>query len=621
MTIQYHPEWFAPITPYDYQVDIYHKTIAHIKSGTAHLEPAFLHCSVSAGKSLMMAMITKHAQMMADEVGKKQMSILCLARTGDLVEQNSEEMWGLQSRNSVFSASLNTKSTHYPVIVGSEKSVKNALDKELAIDSEGNGYRPSILLIDECQEVPYDRPDSDYMVIINTMRERNPKLIVIGYSGSPYRGLNSIIGEFWKKELYKIDMFDLMKMGKVHSLVYGFGHDDTRYDFSPIDAELKKDICEGDEDYTEAQMQAMNEIIGSNPQTTHLIVRELVELMKTRNCALITCAGVDHINQAIEALPDYRHHSEHATYEGALYAVVTQSTKTDERREIKRLCNSGRIKMVFQIGAWAVGVNVPAFDTIVFMRRIKSLVKLIQLIGRGIRLLKKEHFDIGMFKDHCLVVDYTDTMETMAEILQDPILEQAQEAKAKKEHGIIECPKCFSPNSAKARRCIGEDDSEPDGRCGFFWSSMRCPECDTENDKCARNCRKCGHLLKDPNKNLSGKHYNEADYKPVLSRKVTMTKNQKGIVINYQLPGDEIATEIFYPQHDKPFMRENWRRFIIRHVPTAWRGNFIGKPATTCIKMAAQISTPAEITHRVNDEGYSIITHRRFSTGKEEITA
>lgn len=615
MTTQYRPEWFAPITPYDYQIEIYQKTIAHIKSSNAHNEPAYIYASVSSGKTTMMAMITKHGQMMAEELGKSQMPIMCIARTGDLVEQNSDEMWGIQSRNSVFSASLNSKSTHYPVIVGSERSIYNALDKELA------DYKPGIILWDEVQDFGYEREESECMKIYAEFRRRNPNLIIIGYTGSPFRGMNSIIGSFWKKELYKIDMFDLMKMGKVHSLVYGFGHDDTRYDFSPIDAELKKDICEGDDDYTDAQMQAMNEIIGSNPQTTHLIVRELVELMKTRNCALITCAGVDHINQAIEALPDYRHHSEHATYDGALYAVVTQSTKTDERREIKRLCNAGRIKMVFQIGAWAVGVNVPAFDTIVFMRRIKSLVKLIQLIGRGIRLLKKEHFDIGMFKDHCLVVDYTDTMETMAEILQDPILEQAQEAKAKKEHDIIECPKCSSPNSAKARRCIGADESEPDGRCSFFWSSMRCPECDTENDKCARNCRKCNYLLKDPNKNLTGKHYTEADWKEVLSRRVTLTKNQKGIVINYQLPGDEVATEIYYPQHEQKWQREKWKVFIIRHVPTAWRGNFIGKPATTCIRMAAQISTPAEITHRLNDEGYSIITHRRFSTGKEEITA
>lgn len=139
--IQRKTEWFKPIDPYEFQWDIFEKTIAHICTTS---EPGYIYASVSAGKTIMQAMLAKNGQMVAELANKQQLKMLFLARTGELVEQNSEEMWGMAARNSVFSASLGLKRAEYPVIVGSEGTVCRSLFTAL------KNFVPDILLIDEC---------------------------------------------------------------------------------------------------------------------------------------------------------------------------------------------------------------------------------------------------------------------------------------------------------------------------------------------------------------------------------------------------------------------------------------------------------------------------------------
>ena len=119
---------FSPIKPYDFQWECYDATVEHIKTST---EPAFIYASVSAGKTIMQSMLAKRAQVMAETTGKQQLKILFLARTGELVEQTTDEMWGMKARCSIFSQSLKRKSTKYNTIVGSERTVFNALEAQL----------------------------------------------------------------------------------------------------------------------------------------------------------------------------------------------------------------------------------------------------------------------------------------------------------------------------------------------------------------------------------------------------------------------------------------------------------------------------------------------------------
>lgn len=125
---------YSQITPHNYQRDAYEQCCKNINE---YRGPFFVEASVGAGKTILMGMLCHRAQ----STGR---SVLVLARRGELVEQNSETFREMGVKNSVFSASLGIKSTHFPVVVGTEGTVARAIDNEL------KELKPDILIVDEC---------------------------------------------------------------------------------------------------------------------------------------------------------------------------------------------------------------------------------------------------------------------------------------------------------------------------------------------------------------------------------------------------------------------------------------------------------------------------------------
>lgn len=647
------PEWYAPITPRNKQWEAHAAACAHIR-GPVKTEPAFIYASVGFGKTILLAMVAKQAQMVAEQRGTQQLKILVLARTGDLIDQNAEKMWEISARNSIYSASLGIKSTKYPVICGTEGTVFRSLYTQFGETVGEHGEiieatKFDILLIDEAYQVNYDEPDCQYMQIITELQRRNPKLIIIGYGGSLYRGTDPIIGKFWKHLIYSCSMWEAIDIGYCTPLLFGFGQGDTEY--KDLETILPSGQ-DGTDDLSKELMDAQNKIITKQKTVTNAILHEVKEIAKSRNCVLITCAGKKHIDQCIEILREVEgnlcEYTEQNDSEPVRYAVVTEKTKTSERKVIKQMCNTGKIKYVFQIGAWTVGVNVPMFDTIVILRRIGSRTLLEQLVGRGIRWLEKWQDELGMVKHDCMVLDYAGTFEAMGEFFDDQFIQTAQAAKAKKEcTDVIVCgrERCGAQNSPHARRCLGKDMRpeqvgrlapdprgrvipglplfvvEPDGRCGTFWGSPKiCPKCTTPNDKVARSCRRCDFMLVDPNANLTNKHYTDDDWQNVVSGSIVLSKDKKKIVAQWQLESGVVAKEIYEPSAKEAWKRAKWVAFFNEHVPRAYavsRGINNFTPAITLAGHLAMFNRPCKITHRVNEKGFDIIHRKQFFSGRE----
>lgn len=591
------------IMPRDYQIEAYHacaNAIRHYKG------PFYVEASVGAGKTVMMAMILARAQ----EAG---MSCMVLARAGELVEQNAETFWVAGVKNSIYSASCGIKSMHYPVIVGSEGTVARALHGEL------KDFVPAILGIDENHELNYDDSDTQYMQIVAELLRRNPKLRIFGMSGSPWRGSSEIKGTFWRDCVYRVRTDYLVSRGYLTPTIFGFGHDDTRYDLR----EWKAPEHDDGSDYTQKELLAMQRKITKDITITQLIMAEVVRLTADRNAVMITGAGRKHLEQMAECLPDDS------------WVIITQATGNVERRDGLRAIKEGRKKYLLQVGCLTTGYDEPLIDTSVIMRKIRSLKLLVQLLGRGMRLLKPWHIEAGIVKDNHLVLDYTDTMEELGELYADPILEDAQKTIAQQSGDVIDCPRCGTENSRRARRCIGDDLVSKDGRCEFFWSSKTCPKCGTENDQCARECRECQHMLVDPNANLSGKHYTDNDWRDVHRMTMSLTKSGDGIVVEYLLRGEpqegaktktdggkayEKATEVYFPSSPHKWAAGAWKsKFLSKHLHRSWWPRVSGKTAPQIIKMAAMFDTPAQITHRINADGKSVIHRKAFLSGRETI--
>lgn len=592
----------------DYQQKAHDATLAHMRETfkTKKFEPAYVSASVGAGKTLLIAFLT---QQIMSRPGN---SVLVLARQGELIKQNAEDAREVGVKLSIFSASLNQKSTYYPVVFGTEGTVGRGLVKEF------KDRTFTAILIDENHMVPWqdcllDEPETQYGKILKHFNDNAKRLgvnppLVIGYTGSPYRGSESIYGPYWKKQLTDISTYELINKGFLVPPVFGFGDEAHQYESM---AKFKAKGGEGAQDFSTTELREMGKAVCKEQTKTQAIIEEVIQRSQNRGGVLITCASKKHCEQVSECLPENQ------------WAIVTDSTGPKKRIEILDAAKEGKLKYVIQIGCLTTGVNIPIWDTCVILRKIGSLTLLIQLIGRVLRTLKPHQIEQGLVKNDALILDYTDAIESMGDIYDDPIVQQAMEQKGTKGEGTPqECPLCSTMNSEYAVRCIGQAQTSSDGRCEHYFMFNECGNCGAHNAPSAKTCRTCDAVMIDPNANLKNKAYTDADYKKVLSMSLTQTQKE-GIWVCYKLDSTymqngiefpEIAKEYFNPFSNKQWERATWRKFVIEHVESeTWqRGIMAAKNFAQLKQNEMVLKAPTFITHRKNDKGFSIINRKKF---------
>lgn len=568
---------------------------------------AFIEASVGAGKTAIMGAICHRFV----EMG---WPILCLARDLKLVEQNSETFWDMQVKNSIYSAAY-SKSMAYSskgVIVSNEatayRAVKGKAWKE---------YAPRAILVDECHQVGIDKEDSQYMQLLDELNKRcikkhGHRVVLIGFTGSPYRHTMSIKGDFWKECLYTIDTATLVGMGFLVPTIFGaeVGHDKS------LDYDLSKYGDKGElgtADFSSAELAKMERDMIADGNKLKLICNEIVKLTKDRNAVMLTCAGKKHMEEVTKHLPL-----------GSSVMVHSGQVKRDNDAAISKI-ERGEAKFLLQVGCLTTGFDCPQIDTSVILRRIGSLTLLVQLLGRGMRLLKPNHEEAGLIKTDHLVLDYSGTMDEMAEMYENPILDEcvAREDKANHKDTMV-CPDCGTENSMKARRCIGRDNHGK--RCEWFFSFVECKDrrmpngvllskgCGTKNDPKSRACRHCGEWLNDPSENLNGKHYTDNDLIPVQSFTFGLTKDGSKALAAYRLANGKSAREIFDISGKEKWKRATWCKFVKEHCvnPVTVRALSACRTPAKALEYINEVRKPIAVTHRKNDKGFDIFARKQF---------
>lgn len=612
------------IEPRPYQWLVYEKTAEVIRKFGKQPKPSYVTASVGAGKTIMIAMIARRFQDMGWEG-------LVIARQGEIIEQDAEELWNLSVKNSLFSASLGRKAYAYPLIAGTEGTIINGLFDKTADDgtvtkSLLSDFSPRYILVDECHQVNWqdiisEQPETQYGVIMNELNRRckakyGHEVIVIGYTGSPFRGVESIKGAYWKHEIVNISTKYLVDLGFLVPTIFG-GQDieDLQYDLH----EFASSEVDGVQDFTDSQLKEMQEEILKQGTLTQKIMLKVMELTRDRLGVLITCAGKKHCKEAAKYLP-----------EGS-YSIVTEDMGQKARRKALKDAATGRKKYTLQIGCLTTGVNIPYWDTSVILRKIMSLTLLTQLLGRPMRLLKPDQIAAGLVKENHLCLDFTGTMFELGGLYEDPILEEAEAQRAKRSGEQVPCPKCQTMNSPYARRCIGKDSTSPDGRCEEFFSFIRCgfdkhgirifdDGCGTKNDPTARYCRQCDHVLRDPNAALNERAYTDKEWTDVQDFKVELTKDAEGVLYRYLVVKADgktgWANEVFYPFGGKPkHLRDMFKmKALLPHLEdkSMMKKMMDCHDAKTFMHYAGLIRAPKRITHRFNDKGRDIIHRKDF---------
>lgn len=642
-----------------------------VKWGDRDIHPPIVcNASVSSGKSIMIAALAMAVRKAAiNSERPRSVFVLVIQRQGELCMQNSEAAWAFNDEskllnNSLFSASCGkVKSTHFQVVYATEGTLSRALGfgvkakdgeepeapkpqyrfspytaEELAKTPEQRAllkkFHPDLIMWDEGHQIPYDNPDSMAVKILGHFYDCKPAMRLACFSGSCFRGTESIVGNtpqhLWKKFASispdDIDYPDggvgdgiittefMIEQGWVVPPTFGYPDDmDKQYDFSHLNP--------NGWEYDEAEMDA----VVSDHQKLLAVCQDVIEKSASRKGVLIFAATQRHARQIAAAMKDLG-------VDPDTIGVITEKTKDKDRRRILDEAKTGNVKYTINVAVLTTGVNVPWWDTLVFMRPIGSLVLLIQAIGRVLRLLILDS-EVPMFersnlfgltaadrleliaassKPDALVLDYADVMNTLGHLYDNQILEQAELDKAKKENkDLIICPECDKAgrgtmNSPSARRCIYRD---PKGvRCEYFYHFRLCPSCDTKNDQVARECRSCKRMLIDPNAALNNKSYSDGESIPVRSMKAGHGSGGK-LWFRYELSTGDTPMELFYPHagQNKKVNNIIWGKFVDQ-LPIDQRSRLRLKAmkAETVMENIDLIPVPAELSARKKGSKWTV---------------
>lgn len=539
-------------------------------------DPVLLMASVGAGKSIMLAKILLSMQ----KSGKR---ALCLVNNAELVRNNYATLIDEGGNASIYCAAIGYKDCGAPIVFGTSQSVLNGIDKNEAIRQ----VKFNIIIVDEAHAINYLNPGSTFMRILRHYKQEYSNMRVLGATGTNFRFKGaSIVGPdcLFKTQVGNITTEQLIQEG--YLIKPNFEVDKNLIlDFSQV--RIKKN---GQFDHKQ-----LKEVVEKSARLTELICHQVVHIMETqrRHGVFLFATTKKHAFEILGHLP--KHES----------AIILGETPQHERTKILDNAREGRIKYLVNIAIISVGVDIPAFDTIAYLRPTESLVLLVQTMGRVLRLSPNTG------KREALVLDFAGNIEHHRDWDNPLLLEAIKKTIDKDKPLVILCPCCSEMNTEHARRCIGQVKEE---RCGYYFEFKVCDneQCEAKNDIAARLCHACKCELIDPNAKLSMSRVKNNTYTvDVLEARYGISGTQKGFRINCSYKCQEKNGNLGYVfEHYSPISEKSKRvfygQFVKHHCKDSGKWYPYLSQRSKVEQMIKTVNTPVSLLIVREQEGMKI---------------
>lgn len=527
-------------------------------------EPVLLMASVGAGKSLMLS----HILLSMQQAGKKS---LCLVNNAELVRNNFETCINYAGKASIYCAALKIKNYDESIIFATPQSIINAIDKKEPISD----IIFNIIMVDEAHAINYLNEQSSFMRILRHYKYQYPAMRVLGATGTNFRFKGaSIVGKdcLFQSQVGNISTESLIEDGYLIKPTFEID-EKLVIDFSKVKIKSNGQF----------DAKQLEEVISANARLTELICRQIIHIMnqQARQGVFIFATTKKHALEIMSHLPADES------------VLILGETPQHERTEILDKARKGSIRYLVNIAIISVGVDVPAFDTIAYLRPTESLVLLVQTMGRGLRLCQKTN------KKEALVLDFSGNIERHQDWDNPVLLDALKQTVNKDKPLVILCPACQEFNTEHARRCIGVTN---DKRCDYYFEFKRCPntECEVKNDIAARHCRSCNTEIIDPNDKLHLQIKDNLMELKVLESQYSISGTQRGFRVSVQYKcSDESGRTGTVFEHYSPIntnsLRVFYGKFVKQHCPDSskWYRHLQNKNKVE--EMLRTVDTPVKL--------------------------
>ena len=286
-----------------------------------------------------------------------------------------------------------------------------------------------LVVVDEAHHAAAD----SYRRIIDRARERNPDVHIYGVTATPNRGD--------KKGLRPVfsNVADQILLGEL----IGSGHLVRPRTFV-IDVGTQEALRQVRRTVDDFDMKAVDAIMNKAP-ITEAVIGHWREKAGERQ-TVVFCSTVDHARNVCDAFAGA----------GVAAGMVWHEMGAAERRTALAAYRRGETRVMVNVAVLTEGWDHPPTSCVVLLRPSSYKSTLIQMVGRGLRVVDPAEFP-GVVKVDCIVLDFGTSS------LIHGCLEQDVDLDGKHTGGeapMKECPECGAPVPAAVLECP---------LCGYQW--------------------------------------------------------------------------------------------------------------------------------------------------------
>lgn len=281
-----------------------------------------------------------------------------------------------------------------------------------------------LCVIDEAHHAASD----SYLKIIEHARTLNPKMKVFGVTATPNRGDGKTLGTIWNNCADQVHIGELIMTGLlVPPVTY------------QIDLGYNDKLKEVRQTMNDFNMQDVEDIMNKQAHNKS-VVKHWMDKAGDRK-TIIFCSTVAHGESVLDEFMNSNINAE----------LITGETPEAERKEIYENYDYGNTQVLISVMVLTEGFDSQPTSCVILLRPSSYKSTMIQMIGRGLRIVDPEKFP-GVDKRDCIVLDFGISSSLHGTLEQEVNL-LAVDKKDKNSSPHKTCPECSAEVPLASLEC------------------------------------------------------------------------------------------------------------------------------------------------------------------------